>query len=69
MSGPFAAADVASSLRNDFSTLVDVWPPELWPWLQIPFYVLAVLWFLVSILSLMGLLLMRLGILPPLGTH
>jgi len=54
------------SLRDK---LVDAWPPKLWPPLQIPFYILGALWFLVSLLGLAGLLLMRLGILPSRLAH
>ena len=44
--------------------LVDSWPPKLWPRLQVPFYVLAGLWLILSLLGLAGVVLMRLGILP-----
>jgi hypothetical protein len=44
--------------------LVDMWPPKLWPLAQIPFYILGGLWLLVTMLSLAGVLLMKLGILP-----
>jgi hypothetical protein len=43
--------------------LVDAWPPRLWPPMQIPFYILAALWCLVSLLGLVAVLLFRLGIL------
>jgi hypothetical protein len=49
------------SLRDK---LVDSWPPKLWPRLQIPFYILAVLWLILSLLGLIGAMLIRLGILP-----
>jgi hypothetical protein len=49
------------SLRDK---LVDSWPPKLWPRLQIPFYILAVLWLILSLLGLIGAMLLRLGILP-----
>jgi len=49
------------SLRDK---LVDSWPPKLWPRLQIPFYTLAVLWLILSLLGLVGAMMMRLGILP-----
>ena len=44
--------------------LVDSWPPKLWPRLQVPFYVLAGLWLILSLLGLAGVVLLRLGILP-----
>ncbi len=51
----------SDSLRDK---LVDDWPPKLWPRLQIPFYVLAVLWLILSLLGLIGVMMIRLGILP-----
>lgn len=42
--------------------LVDVWPPKIWPKMQIVFYVLGALWFLASLLVLAGLLLARVGL-------
>jgi hypothetical protein len=44
--------------------LVDAWPPRLWPPLQIPFYVLGALWFLLTFLGLLLTMLMRFGVLP-----
>ena len=49
--------------------LVDQWPPKLWPVLQIPFYILGVLWVLVNLLALAGAVLLRLGILPMHAGH
>jgi len=49
--------------------LVDAWPPVLWPRLQIPFYVLSALWFLLSLLELIGVVLIKLGVLPFRGIH
>jgi hypothetical protein len=54
------------SLRDK---LVDAWPPKLWPRLQIPFYVLAVLWLILSLLGFIGIMLIRLGILPVHGVR
>jgi hypothetical protein len=49
--------------------LVDAWPPRLWPPLRIPFFVLGILWLMVNLLGLVGVLLMRLGILPVHAAH
>jgi hypothetical protein len=49
--------------------LADVWPPVLWPRLQIPFYVLGALWFVVSSLALVAVLLVRLGLLSLPASH
>jgi hypothetical protein len=54
------------SLRDK---LVDSWPPKLWPRLQIPFYILSGLWLILSLVGLIGVLLMRLGVLPLHGIH
>jgi hypothetical protein len=54
------------SLRDK---LVDCWPRALWPRLQIPFFVLGALWFVMSLLGLAGVLLIRLGVLPLRGIH
>jgi hypothetical protein len=54
------------SLRDK---LVDSWPPILWPRLQLPFYILAVLWLLMSLTGLFALILVRLGILSLPGIH
>ena len=42
--------------------LFDVWPPKAWPILQIPFYALAALWCLGNLFILLGILLLRLGL-------
>jgi len=47
------------SLRDK---LVDFWPPKLWPRLQVPFYILAAMWLIMSLLGLFALILIRLGI-------
>lgn len=44
--------------------LVDAWPPRLWRILQIPFYVLGAIWFLLSLIILLGAILVRMGIVP-----
>jgi hypothetical protein len=49
--------------------LVDVWPPKVWPKVQIGFYVLGALWFLASLLFLAGILLARLGMLAQQGAN
>jgi hypothetical protein len=54
------------SLRDK---LVDAWPPRLWRALQIPFYVLGAIWFLLSLLGLLAAMLVRLGLLPTKLTH
>ncbi|MGA3160483.1 MAG: hypothetical protein ABSC77_04635 [Terracidiphilus sp.] len=54
------------SLRDK---LVDSWPPKLWPRLQIPFYVLAVLLLILSLLEVIALILIRMKILPFPGVH
>lgn len=51
----------SDSLRDK---LVDSWPPKLWPRLQVPFYALAGLWLIMSLLGLIGLLLIRMRNLP-----
>jgi hypothetical protein len=48
------------SLRDK---LVDIWPPKLWPILRIPFFVLGALWCAFSALALVGIALVRLGVL------
>jgi hypothetical protein len=54
------------SLRDK---LVDAWPPKLWPRLQIPFYVLSVLWLIMSLLGLFALIMVRMGIVHLPGVH
>jgi len=54
------------SLRDK---LVDAWPPKLWPRLQIPFYILAVFWLIVSLLGLIVMMMIRLRILTLPGVH
>jgi hypothetical protein len=54
------------SLRDK---LVDSWPPILWPRLQVPFYVLSVLWLMLSLLGVIALILIRLGIVHLPGVH
>jgi len=49
--------------------LVDMWPPKVWPKVQIGFYVLGALWFLASLLVLAGMLLARLGMLVQQGAN
>jgi len=54
------------SLRDK---LVDAWPPKLWPRLQIPFYILAVTWLILSLLGLIALILVRVGVISLPGVH
>ena len=54
------------SLRDK---LVDAWPPKLWPRLQVPFYVLAVLLLILSLLELFALILVRMGVISLPGVH
>ena len=54
------------SLRDK---LVDAWPPKLWPRLQVPFYILAVLLLILSMLELFALILMRMGVISLPGVH